>query len=98
MGRKRTRNNVEEKLSKRIVRQMLRGFKETNKFTAAERRAWLERITVEEARRVFDELHQDADRWKESGGDLAALERHRIASKLKGRRLFVQAARRQGLL
>ena len=77
---------------------MLRGYKETNKFTDAERRAWLERITDDEARRVFDELHQDADRWKESGGDLMALERFRIASKVKGRRLFVQAARRQGLL
>jgi len=54
-------------------------------------------LTLEEARKIFDDLHQNADDWKKNGGDLEALERHRIASKAKGRRIFLRLARQRGL-
>ena len=57
-----------------------------------ERRARLAHLTIEEARRIFDELHQDADHWKQFGGDIDALEQRRTASKIKGRRIFMRAA------
>jgi hypothetical protein len=79
MKHRQTRTSADkQKLNKRWVRQMLRGYRALNKITAAERRAWLERMTVEEARKIFDELHQDTDRWKEDGGDLDALEQRRL--------------------
>lgn len=97
MKRRQTRTSAgKEKLNKRWVRQLLRGYRALNKITAAERRAWLERMTVEEARKIFDELHQDTDRWKEYGGDLAALEQRRLAGKIQGRQFFTRAAKSGG--
>jgi hypothetical protein len=98
--RKRTRKSAEEsrkdakeKLNARLVRQTLRGYTRADRLMQEERRARLERLTIEEARRIFDELHQDAERWKQFGGDIDALERRRTAGKIRGRRIFVRAAR-----
>lgn len=84
----------ENKLTKRAVRQMVRGYARTNKSIQNERRAWLTRLTMEEARRLFDELHQNAEQWKQFGGDLGALEKRRMASKIAGRRVMARVAQR----
>lgn len=85
------------KLDKRRVNRTLRGYRLVNRIAEAERHAWLRHLTLEEARKIFDDLHQNADDWKKNGGDLEALERHRIASKAKGRRIFLRLARQRGL-
>ena len=85
-------------LNKRKVKQALRGYQLANKVIEAERRAWLERLTFEQARAIFDQLHQDADRWKKEGGNLAALERRRIKGSVQGRQVYIRLARRNGLL
>ena len=94
MGHGRTRTNTEktrtEKINKRLVRQTLRGYARADKSIQRERREWLAHLTTEQARRLFDELHQDADKWKQFGGDLKALEERRIASKIKGRRILMR--------
>jgi hypothetical protein len=83
------------KLSRTPMRRWLRGQRVMNRFTEAERRAWLKAITVEQAREVFDELNQLGDSWKEHGGDLVALEQRRIESKIEARRLFLRIERKQ---
>ncbi|MBI3914174.1 MAG: hypothetical protein HY327_08330 [Chloroflexi bacterium] len=86
------------KVNARLVRQWLRGQKVMNKITQAERRAWLQQLTVEAARQVFDDLHGNADDWKKFGGNMDALERRRVLEKAQGRCVFLRVARRQGLL
>lgn len=87
-----------KKLDKRLVNQTLRGYQLVNKITDAERRAWLGHMSIEEARKIFDELHQNADDWKKNGGDLEALERQRVNSKVQGRRAYIRLAKQQGQL
>jgi hypothetical protein len=94
MKRKQSRTNAEKKLNKRAIRRTLRGYARANKSIEAEKRAWLSRLTIEQARQVFDDLHQDADAWKQFGGDLQALEQRRIASKIAGRRIFMRLSQR----
>ena len=79
-----------KKLNKRLVKQTLRGYQLVNKITEAERRVWLEHMSIEEARKIFDELHQ--------GADLEAVERQRINSKVQGRQPYIRLAKQQGLL
>jgi hypothetical protein len=83
-----------KKLNKRLVRQTLRGYARADKFFRQERRAWLSRLTIEQAREIFDDLHHGGDDWKRFGGDLTALEKRRIASKIKGRRIFMRLSQR----
>lgn len=87
-----------KKLNKRLVKQTLRGFQLVKKINAAERRAWLEHMSIEEARKIFEDLHQNADDWKKHGGNLEALERRRIHSKVKGRQVYIHIAKQRGLL
>ena len=87
-----------KKLNKRLVKQTLRGYQLVNKITEVERRVWLEHMSIEEARKIFDELHQGADDWKKDGGDLEAVERQRINSKVQGRQPYIRLAKQQGLL
>jgi len=96
MKRKATRANTEKKLNKRAIRQTLRGYARADKFNQQERRAWLSRLTIDQARQIFDDLHQDADDWKRFGGNLQALEQRRTASKIEGRRIFMRLAQRRG--
>jgi hypothetical protein len=88
------RGKIKSKLNKRLVRQTLKGYARADKSIQQERHAWLAQLTAEEARRIFDELHQDADKWKQFGGDLKALEERRTASKIRGRRIFMRLYRR----
>ncbi len=91
MGHRRTRANTEKiELNKRLVRQTLRGYARADKSIQRERREWLAHLATEQARRLFDELHQDADKWKQFGGDLKALAERRVASKIEGRRIFMR--------
>ncbi len=92
MGHRRTRKDARQviKMNKRLVRQTLRGYARADKSIQRERREWLAHLTTEQARRLFDELHQDADKWKQFGGDLKALEDRRIAGKIKGRRIMMR--------
>lgn len=85
--------NGREKLTRSFLVKWLRGQRAMNRFTEAERRAWLQGLTVEQARQVFDELNQMGDSWKEHGGDLKTLDRRRVESKLEARRLFMKIER-----
>ncbi len=94
--KKRTRNNADQrgtKSNKAIVRRWLRGQRAMNRFTEAERRAWLKELTVEQARQVFDELNQIGDSWKEHGGDLETLELRSVQAKIEARCLFLRIER-----
>ncbi len=84
------RGKIKSKLNKRLVRQTLRGYARADKSNQQERHLWLAKLTTEDARRIFDELHQDADKWKQFGGDVKALEERRTASKIKGRRILMR--------
>jgi len=86
--------NAGKKLNKHAIRQTLRGYVRADKFIEQEKRAWLSHLTIEQAREIFDDLHQGADDWKRFGGNLAALEQRRIASKIKGRRIFMRLFQR----
>jgi hypothetical protein len=88
---------MKSKLSKKLVKRTITGYRKVNKISAAENRNWLENLSIEEARMIFDDLHQKADDWKRNGGDLRALEKRRIDSKVKGRKIFIRLARQQGL-
>lgn len=85
-------------MSKNLVKRTIAGFKKVNKITSVETRTWLENLSLEEARKAFDDLHQKADDWKRNGGNLRALEKRRIDRKVKGRKIFIRLARQQGLL
>lgn len=93
MKRKQT-NATKSKLDARAVRQMLRGYRRANKVTREEERAWLERLSIEDARQLFDALHQDAERWQREGGDLDALAHRRLADKIRGRQILMQVSTR----
>ena len=86
------------RMSKKLVKRTIAGYKKVNKITSAENRAWLERLSIEEARKIFDDLHQRADDWKKNGGNLRLLEKRRTDSKVKGRKIFIRMARQLGLL
>jgi len=85
-------------MSKNLVKRTIAGYKKANQINAAENRTWLENLSLEEARKIFDDLHQEADDWKKNGGNLKGLEKRRIDSKVKGRKIFIRLARQQGLL
>jgi hypothetical protein len=85
-------------MSKNLVKRTIAGYKKGNRISAAENRAWLEHLSIEEARKIFDELHQKADDWKKHGGNVKALEKRWIESKVKGRKIFIRLAKQQGLL
>jgi hypothetical protein len=89
---------MRSKMSKNLVKRTIAGYKKVNKISAAENRTWLENLSIEEARKIFDDLHQKADDWKRNGGNLKVLEKRRIDSKVKGRKIFIRLARQQGLL
>ena len=89
---------MKSEMSKNLVKRTIAGFKKANKICAAEKRAWLENLSIEESRRIFGDLHQNADDWKRDGGNLTLLEKRRIDSKVKGRKIFLRLARQQGLL
>ncbi len=88
--KKRARKEVKARdtLNRGVLLKWLRGQRVMNRITDAERRVWLERLTIEEARQIFDDLNQLGDRWKEHGGDLEALERRSVEGKIEGRRIF----------
>jgi len=90
MGRGQTRTNAEKKLNKRAIRQTLRGYARADKLIQQERRAWLAHLTIEQAREIFDFLNQDTDDWKKFGGNLSAIEKRRMESKIEGRRIFAR--------
>mgnify|MGYP001107990361 FL=1 len=87
-----------KKLDRRLLKQTLYGYQLVNRFTEAERRSWLEHLSLEEARQIFDDLHQNADDWKKDGGDLETLERRRLAGKMNGRRINLLLAKKRGLV
>jgi hypothetical protein len=94
---KRNRASVsgeKKKLNKRLVRQTLHGYARANKSIQMERRVWLANLTMAEAHRIFDELHQNADDWKRFGGDLEALENRRISGKIQMRKIMARLAQR----
>ena len=86
------------KLSKNLVKRTIAGYKKVNQISAAEKRNRLEYLTIEEARRVFDDLHQKAGDWKMYGGNLRLLEKRWTDSKVRGRKIFIRLARQLGLL
>ena len=86
------------KMSKNLVKRTIAGYRKVNKISAAENRTWLEHLSIEEARKIFDDLHQKADGWKKNGGNLRGLEKRWIDSKVKGRKVFIRLARQLGLL
>lgn len=86
------------RMSKHLVKRTIAGYKKVNKISAAENRAWLEHLSIEEARKIFDDLHQKADDWKKNGGNLRVLEKRWTDSKVKGRKIFIRLARQLGLL
>ena len=85
-------------MSKHLVKRTIAGYKQVNKISAAQNRAWLEHLSIEEARKIFDDLHQKADDWKKNGGNLRVLEKRWTDSKVKGRKIFIRLARQLGLL
>jgi hypothetical protein len=85
-------------LNERLVKQTLHGYRLVSKITEAERRSWLQTMSVEDSRKIFDDLHQNAEDWKKNDGNLEALERLRIASKVKGRKVYLRLAKQRGLL
>jgi hypothetical protein len=87
-----------KKLNKRKVEQTLRGYKLVNKITEAERHSWLQTMSIEDARKIFGDLHQNAEDWKKNDGNLRALERQRIASKVKGRKVYFRLAKARPLV
>ncbi|CAG0943774.1 hypothetical protein ANRL1_01468 [Anaerolineae bacterium] len=85
----------DKKLNKRVVRQMVRGFKTVNRFTDAEERATAARLTPKQARAMFIELCQAWERGgARAGGDMKAVERLRIAETVRAQRPFAEIARR----
>ncbi|MBI5304233.1 MAG: hypothetical protein HY868_19025 [Chloroflexi bacterium] len=86
---------MKQKLNKRIVRQIVRGYKSVNRFTAVEERAWVSQLTEKEARAMFIEL---CKAWEHggarAGGNLKAIERLRIAETIRAQRPFAQIVRR----
>jgi len=88
---------MQSKISKELVKRTIAGYKKVNKISAAENHAWLENLSIEEARKIFDDLHQKADDWKKQGGNLRVLEKRRIESKVKGRKIFFRLAKQLGL-
>ena len=89
---------MRSKISKNLVRRTIAGYKKVNKVSAAAKRTWLEHLSIEEARKIFDDLHQKADDWKKNGGNLRVLEKRWTDSKVKGRKIFIRLARQLGLL
>ncbi|MBI5651895.1 MAG: hypothetical protein HZC40_15885 [Chloroflexi bacterium] len=91
------KNKREEKqvVNHQLIRQTLEGYARADKSIQRERRQWLARLTVADARRIFDELNQNMNDWKKFGGDLKSLEARRIASKIRGRRIFTRMAQRR---
>jgi hypothetical protein len=85
-------------MSKNLVKRTIAGYRKVNKINAAENRTLLEHLSIEEARKIFDDIHQKADDWKKHGGNVRALEKRRIESKVKGRKIFIRLAKKQGLL
>jgi len=83
-----------KKLNKRLVRQTWRGYARASKSIQKERRVRLASLTMDEARRMFDDLHQNGDDWKRFGGDLQALERRRMEGKIQMRRILDRLAQR----
>jgi len=80
--------NAEKKLNKRAIRQTFAGYARADRFIEAEKRAWLQSLTDEQARQIFDDLNQDGDDWKKFAGDMSMLEIRRLESKIQGRRIF----------
>jgi hypothetical protein len=80
---------------KQAVSQAFSGYRRANKTTRAEEREWAMRLTLEESRRVFEELYLA---WEQTGahtgGDWAAVERARTEESLRVQRKFVRLARR----
>ena len=88
---------MHSKMNKNLVKRTIAGYKKVNRISAAENRAGLEHLSVEEARKIFDDLHQKADDWKLNGGNLRLLEKRWADSKVKGRKIFIRLARQLGL-
>lgn len=62
--------NMSNKMSKNLVKRMIAGYKKVNKINAAEKHTLLENLSIEEAMKIFDDLHQKADDWKKHGGNV----------------------------
>ncbi len=78
--------------------EILRGYAEADRWTRAERREWLRRLTPEEAWEIFDTLYRFWEQTGErSGGDWAALEGRRIRETLALREALNRFARAKGL-
>lgn len=88
MKRRQTNIHPEKKLNKRAIRQTFAGYARADRFIEAEKRVWLQSLTTEQALQIFDDLNQDNNDWQKFGGDLSALERHRMEGKIRGRRIF----------
>jgi hypothetical protein len=84
-----------QSVNRQAMRHTLRGYARADKSFQRERREWLARLSIADARRIFDALHQNADDWKKFGGDLNLLEERRVASKIRGRRIFSRTAKRR---
>jgi hypothetical protein len=89
---------MDSRMSKNLIKRTIAGHKKGNKISAAENRTWLEHLSIAEARKIFDDLHQKADDWKKHGGNLRVLEKRWIESKVKGRKIFIRLAKQLGLL
>ncbi len=85
---------MKNKLNKRVVRQMLRGYQAVNQFTDAEERALAIRLTPSQARARFIELCQV---WEQDGARMQHVqvaERLRIAETIRAQRPWARIARK----
>lgn len=89
---------MDSRMSKNLVKRTIAGYKKGNKIKVAENRIWLQHLSIIEARKIFDDLHQKADDWKKHGGKLRVLEKRWVESKVKGRKIFIRLAKQMGLL
>jgi hypothetical protein len=82
-------------LDKKLVRQLVEGHRVANTVQFRERARWLQRLTPQEARQIFDAL---CATWQTLGArqPLGDLEKGRIQFLIERRRRFDALARRQG--
>jgi hypothetical protein len=82
-------------LDKKLVRQLVEGHRVANTVQFRERARWLQRLTPQEARQIFDAL---CATWQTLGAHqpLGDLEKRRIQFLIERRRRFDALARRQG--
>ncbi len=83
----------------RRVAELMQAYGKAAEFFEAERIEWLSRLTPQEARALFEHLHEVWERGgRRAGGDWETLERLRLEERVALRGAFERLARIRGLL